>query len=164
MFLFNKNLESLKTKPLELHYNTNRINKKLDEKVISTINDICGEAVKSLAHIDYWHVNYIIYVAAIAYKEFKNGIISCPPKSTNERIQTPKWITQQEVSIINTRQIIVQLEVVITCKQENKVTKHQINIFEKFRKKFGNIRTSTLSYKLIMLKQDLKSKSRKLKY
>ena len=26
MFLFNKNLESLKTKPLELHHNTNRIN------------------------------------------------------------------------------------------------------------------------------------------
>ena len=26
MFLFNKNLESLKTKPLELHQNTNRIN------------------------------------------------------------------------------------------------------------------------------------------
>ena len=99
MSLFNKNLVSLKTKPLEQRHNTTRINKKLDKKVISTINDICREALQSL----------------------------------------------------------------IKCKQENKFTKHQRNLFEKFCKNFVNTRASTLSYKLTMLKQDLKSKSRKLK-
>ena len=64
----------------------------------------------------------------------------------------------------NTRQNLAQLEVVIKCKQENKFTKHQINLFEKFCKKFGNTRASTLSYELTMLKQDLKSNSGKLKY
>ena len=52
MLLFNKNLkESLKSKPLELRYNAIRINK-LDEKLISAINDFCGEALQSLSNID----------------------------------------------------------------------------------------------------------------
>ena len=60
------------------------------------------------------------------------------------------WITQLEASI--TRQNIAQLEAVLKCKHENKFTKYQRNLFEKFRKKFGNTRASTLSYKLTMLK------------
>ena len=164
MLLFNKNLESLKSKPLELRHNTTRINKKLDEKVISTINDICGEALQSLSNIDYWDINYIIYCAAITCKEFNNDVISSSQKPTNERNQTPKWITQLEASNTNTRQNIAQLGVVLKCKQKNKFTEHQRNLFEKFRKKFGNTRASTLSYKLTMLKQDLKSKSGRLKY
>ena len=53
MLLFNKNLkESLKSKPLELRHNAVRINKKLDEKLISEINDFCGEALQSLSNID----------------------------------------------------------------------------------------------------------------
>ena len=74
-----------------------------------------------------------------------------------------KLIAQLELSITNPRRNIEQLEVVIKCKQENKFTKHQRNLFEKFCKKFVNTRASTLSYKLTKLKQDLKSKSRKLK-
>ena len=93
ILLFNKNLESFKSKTLELRHNTTRINKKLDEKVISTINDICGEALQSLSNIDYWDINYIIYCAAITCKEFNNDIISSSQKPTNERNQTPKWIT-----------------------------------------------------------------------
>ena len=76
MLLFNKNLESLKTKPLELCHNTTQINKKLDEKIISTINDICREVLhicrevlQSLSNIDYWDINYIIYVAAVTCKD-----------------------------------------------------------------------------------------------
>ena len=56
--MFNKNLESLKTKPLDLRHNTNRLNKKLYEKVISTINNICGEELQLLSNIDYWDINY----------------------------------------------------------------------------------------------------------
>ena len=164
MSLFKKNLESLKTKPLQQRHDTTRINKKLDEKVISTINDICGERLQSFSNIDYSNINFIIYVAAITCKEFNNDVISSPPRTNNERIQTPKWITQLEASITNKRRNIAQLEVVIKCKQENKFTKHQRNLFEKFSKKFGDTRASTLSYKLNMLKQDLKSKSGKLKY
>ena len=59
LILFNKNLESLKTKPLKLRHNATRTNKKLDEHVISTINDICGEALRSLSNIDYCDINYI---------------------------------------------------------------------------------------------------------
>ena len=77
---------------------------------------------------------------------------------------TLKWITQLEVSITNTRRNISQIEIVLKCKQENKFTKHQRNLLEKFRKKFGNARASTLSYKLTMLRQDLRSKSGKLKH
>ena len=90
ILLFNKNLESLKSKPLELRHNTTRINKKLHEKVISTINDICGEALQSLCNVDYWDINYIIYCAAITCKEFNNDIISSSQKPTNERNQTAK--------------------------------------------------------------------------
>ena len=98
ILLFNKNLESLKSKPLELSHNTTRRNKKLDEKVISTINDICGEALQSLSNIDYWDINYIIYCAAIICKEFNNDVISSSKKPTNERNQTPKCIKQREIS------------------------------------------------------------------
>ena len=155
MSLFNKNLVSLKTKPLEQRHNTTQINKKLDKKVISTINDIYREALQSLPNIDYWDINYIIYVAAITRKEFNNDVISSPPKPNNDRNQMPKLITQLEVSITNPRRNIEQLKVVIKCKQENKFTKHQRNLFEKFCNKFVNTRASSLSYKLTMLKQDL---------
>ena len=99
VLLFNKNLESFKSKPLELRHNTTRINKKLDEKVISTINNICGEALQSLSNIDYWDINYIFYCTAITCKEFNNDVISSSQKPTNERYQTAKWITQLEASI-----------------------------------------------------------------
>ena len=164
LLMFNKNLESLKSKPLELCHSKTRINKKLDEKVISTINGICGEALQSLSNIDYWDINYIIYCAAITCKEFNNDVISSPPKPTDEKNQTPKWTTQLEASITNIRRNIAHLEIVFKCKQENKFTKHQRNLFQNFRKKFGNTRASNQSYKLTKLKQDLKSKSEKLKY
>ena len=120
--------------------------------------------LQSVSNIDYCNINCIIYVAAITCKEFNNDVISFPPKPTKERNQTRKCVTQLEVSIKNTRRNIAQLEVVIKCKRESKFTKHQRNLLEKFRQKFGNTRASTLSYELIMLKQDLKNESGKLKY
>ena len=101
--LFNKNLESLKSKPLELRHNATQINKKLHENVISTINDICREALESLSNIDYCDINNIIYCAAITCKIFNNDVISTPPKPTNEKNQTRKSITQLEASITNIR-------------------------------------------------------------
>ena len=101
--LFNKNLESLKSKPLELRNNATQINKKIHENLISTINDICGEALQSLSNIDYCDINNIIYCAAITSKVFNNDVISTPPKPTNEKNQTPKSIRQLEASITNIR-------------------------------------------------------------
>ena len=76
----------------------------------------------------------------------------------------PKWIYQLEELISRVRREINQITVLIKCKTEKQFTAHQKRLLNKFLKNYGNTRMTTLKFKCTMLKQDLKSKTEKLRY
>lgn len=49
------------------------------------------------------------------------------------------------------------------CKIKNQYTEKQIKLKDRLRKKIGDMKQTTLDYKLILLKLDLTSKSEKMK-
>ena len=59
---------------------------------------------------------------------------------------------------------MAHVQVIIKCKNKGKFMKHQNTILQRLANKFGNTKTRTLEIKLALLKQDLKSKSEKLKH
>jgi len=69
-----------------------------------------------------------------------------------------------EDSINRMRREIGQIHTLIKCKYSNTFTDHQLNIKNKFQKKYGNTKTRTLEYKLAILKHDLKATCAKFKY
>ena len=76
----------------------------------------------------------------------------------------PKWIYHLEESISQVRQEINQITVHIKCKTEKQFTAHQKLLLNKFLKNNSNTKMTTLKFKCTILKQDLKSKTEKLKY
>ena len=66
--------------------------------------------------------------------------------------------------ISRVRQQINQINILIKCKFEKQFTAHQKRLLNKFLKNYGNTKMTTLEFKCAMLKQDLKSKTKKLKY
>ena len=81
-----------------------------------------------------------------------------------EKFDMPKWIYQLEESISGLGQNINQITLLIKCKTEKQFTVHQKCLLDKFFKKHGNTKITTLTFKCIILKKDLKSKTEKLKY
>ena len=74
------------------------------------------------------------------------------------------WINNIEQSIARTRKELSQINVLIKCKAENAYTRHQKALLQKYSKKLDNTELRTLTYKTTVLKQELKSKSEKVKY
>ena len=50
------------------------------------------------------------------------------------------------------------------CKTEKQFTTHQKRLLNKFQKNYGNTKMTTLEFQCLTMKQDLKSKTEKLKY
>ena len=88
-------------------------------------------------------------------KEYDNDIQRIEPEKAKEKLDMPKWIYHLEESISRVRREINQINVLIKCKTEKQFTTHQKRLLNKFLKNYGNTK---------MLKQDLKSKTEKLKY
>ena len=62
------------------------------------------------------------------------------------------------------RKKIGQLTTLINCKTTGNFTNHQKEIKQKFDKKYGNTRLTTLNFNRTLLKQELKATSTKLKW
>ena len=88
-------------------------------------------------------------------KEYNNDIRRTEPEKVKEKLDMPKWIYYLEESISRVRRKVNQINVLIKCKTEKQFTTHQKRLLNKFLKNYGNTK---------MLKQDLKSKTEKLKY
>ena len=97
-------------------------------------------------------------------KEYNNDIRRIEPEKAKEKLDMPKWIYHLEESISRVRREINQINVLIKCKIEKQFTAHQKRLLNKFLKNYGNTKMTTLEFKCTMLKQDLKSKTEKLKY
>ena len=97
-------------------------------------------------------------------KEYNNDIRRIEPEKAKEKLDMPKWIYHLEESISRVRREINQINVLIKCKIEKQFTAHQKHLLNKFLKNYGNTKMTTFEFKCTILKQDLKSKTEKLKY
>ena len=86
------------------------------------------------------------------------------PANQKESNTLPKWLHHLEQSIKRVRKELNHINLLIKCKKENSYSKHQKKLLNKFRKKPGNTTLRLFEYKSTILKQELKSKSEKLKY
>ena len=77
---------------------------------------------------------------------------------TTKAAQSSAGIYQQN------RRDIAHIMTINECKIKSQYTKKQIKLKDRLRKKFGDIKQTTLDYKLILLKHDLKRKSEKMKH
>ena len=92
-------------------------------------------------------------------KEYNNNIRTIDRQKVKEKLDMSKWIYNLEESISRMRREINQITELIKCKTEKQFTAHQ-----KHLKNYGNRKMTTLKFKCTMLKQDLKSKTKNLKY
>ena len=103
-----------------------------------------------------------LYSAAVTYLREMNQLREL--NLTNNNPKFPQWLTQLEESITYLRKTTGQLTVIVKCKQTNTYSKQQKSLLEKFCKKIKN--TTLLNFKLniYITKQNLKTKSEKMKY
>ena len=141
-----------------------RLNKKIDKDIIIAANDIAKDVLETIENPDFSELNCLIYATAMTCKEYNNDIRRIEPEKAKEKLDMPKWIYRLEESISRVRGEINQINVLIKCKFEKQFTAHQKRLLNKFLKNYGNTKMTTLEFKCTMLKQDLKSKTEKLKY
>ena len=162
--MFIKNYKETLEKELQDRLIHTRLNKKIDKDIIIAANDITKDVLETIKNPDFWELNCLIYATAMTCKEYNNGIRRIEPEKAKKKLDMPKWIYHLEESISRVRQEINQINVLIKCKLEKQFTTHQKRLLNKFLKNYGNTKMTTLEFKCTMLKQDLKSKTEKLKY
>ena len=120
--------------------------------------------LETIENPGFWELNCLIDATAVTCKGYNNDTHTIEPEKAKEKLDMPKWIYQLEESISQVRREINQTTVLIKCKTEKQFTAHQKRLLNKFLKNYGNTKTGTLKFKCTMLKQDLKSKTEKLRY
>ena len=161
---FIKNYKETLEKELYDRLINTRLNKKIDKNIIIAANDIAKEILETTENPGFWELNCLIYATAMMCKGYNNDIQTMEPEKAKEKLDIPKWIYQLEESISRVRREINQITVFIKCKTEKQFTAHQKRLLNKFLENYGNTRMATLKFKCITLKQDLKSKTEKLRY
>ena len=143
-----------------------KVRKKPNSELQVLINELGHRHLKKLEEdtgtVTFWDVNSTIYVAAITSQKVLNDLKAAKP--ITHRQSKPGWIRQLEHRIDCIRRKISQISVVIQCSQDNTFSKHQKSLLIKFKRMFGNAKLATLTYRLQLLKHDLRTCSEKLKY
>ena len=140
-----------------------KLNKKLDQNVITAVNKLSNKILHSINKPSYRDSYCLIYASTVTCKTFI-GDIQPTPMSIKNNPKFSNCINNIEQSIARIRKELSQINVLITCNAENAYTRHQKALPQKYSKKLGNTKLRTLPYKTTVLKQELKSKSEKVKY
>ena len=82
----------------------------------------------------------------------------------NKKYNKLKRIGNLENSIKRIQREIAHTQVVIECKNTKQHPKHQTSLLHRVKKKYGNSKMITLTTKLSILKQELKSKVEKFRH
>ena len=85
------------------------------------------------------------------------------PANQKEGNTLPKWLHHLEQSVNRVRKELNYINLLTQGKKENSFSKHHKKLLNKYRKKLGNTTLRLFEYKRLILKQELKSKSGKLK-
>ena len=114
-----------------------KLNKKLDQNVITAVNELSNEILHSINKPSYRDINCLIYASALTCKTFIGDIQPMPINIKNTP-KFPNWINNIEQSIARIRKELSQINVVIKCKAENAYTRHRKALLQKYSKKLGN--------------------------
>ena len=140
-----------------------KVNKMIKLNKLKTANEIISTHLLSIENISLREINCTIYSTAFSSKEIMNDVSTHKQKNGNRKQEKPKWIVNFENNIERLKTVIIHVQVIINCKNKGKFTKHQKTILHRLTKKFGNTKMRTMETRLALLKQDLKSKSERLK-
>ena len=117
----------------------------------------------NIDNITFSDKNVCIYTTAVTIKQELNDLKEIN-RNINAKKFSPQWMIKFEDSINRMRKDVGQIHTLINCKKSNTFTTHQLSLKNKFQKKYGNTKTCTLEYKLVLLKHNLKSICTKFKY
>ena len=108
------------------------------------------------------YLNNYIYSAAVSVNQYLGQLIENKEGNTKKQTELPKWLNHLQESINRTWRNIAHIITIKECRIKNQYTKIQIKLKDCLRKKFGDIKQTSLDYKLV--KHDLKAKSEKMKH
>ena len=135
--------------------------KAIDEVALQYLLEVQAREQRPPSLID---LNNYIYSAAVSVNQYLGQLIEKNEGNTKKQPELPKWLTHLQESINRTRRDIGHIMTINECKIKNQYTKKQTKLKDRLRKKFGDIKQTTLDYKLALLKHDLKAKSEKMKH
>ena len=152
----------------ERNYNT-RVNKTPSPDILKTIGNVALQYLLEVqarekrppSLID---LNNYIYSAAVSVNQYLGQLIKNTEGNAKKQTELPKWLNHLQESINRTQGDIGHTITIKECRIKNQYTKKQIKLKDCLRKKIGDIKQTTLDYKLILLKHDLKAKSKKIKH
>ena len=148
----------------ERNYNT-RVNKTPSPDILKTIDDVALQYLLKVQAREKWppsliDLNNYIYSVAVSENHYLDQLIENKDGNNKKQTELSRWLAYLQDSINRTRREIAHIMTITECRMKNQYTKKQK---DRLRKKFGDIKDTTLDYKLIFLKHDLKAKSEKMK-
>ena len=161
--MFDRNYQYYIKRELKDRVIPTKANRKIELNILKNANEITRTHLESIENISLREINCIIYSIAISCEEIMDDVTTPKQGNTNRKQEKPKWIVNLKNNIGRIRTEIAHVHVIINCKNKGKFTKYQNPIFHRVKKKIGNTKMRILEIKLALLKQNLKSKSEKLK-
>ena len=148
----------------ERNYNT-QVNKTPSPDILKTIDDV---ALQHLLEVQgrekrppsLTDLNNHIYSASVSVNQYLGQLIENNEGNTEKQTELPKWLNHLQEPINRTRRDIAHIMTVYEYRIKNQYTEKQIKLKDRLRKKIGNIKQTTLDYKLILLKHDLKNRTK----
>ena len=162
--LWKKNFDKYLNMNIEDREYSTKIKPIPEKQQLELLDQIVYEEVELLEEkyeINLWILNVIYYVTVITLM-VNEGKLRLE-KRTKKVTQKPGWKIRLESSIDAIRRKISYTYVLIECNRTQRITSHQKNIKRKIEKQYGKATTENLRYIQVMLKQDLKVQSEKLK-
>ena len=101
--MFIKNYKETLDKELQDRLIHTQLSKKTGKSIIIAANDIVKDILETIENPNSWELNCLVYVTAIACKEYNNDIQRIEPEKAKEKPDMPKWIYHLEELISQVR-------------------------------------------------------------
>ena len=157
---FMKYYEQFKNLELNTRNYTTKINFKVEQSTIDTLNDVIEEFKSSIPDISFWEINVICYASALTLME-RHGKLR--ENKHTKKDAKKGWEFELTAQINTTRRKISQIQLVLKCIENKQYTKKQKTVAAQVKRACGNLEPLTLNSKLAVLKHNLKVKNTKLK-
>ena len=149
-------------KPEEREFLT-RIDRKINENVMSKVNTILEEYIADLMgkdELNAWTLNSLTYTAALTVLESEGKL--APVKRRTKKRTKPGWQSVFEDQINGIRRKLSYIDIMLKMKPENR-NKQQKKVGNTLRRLYGNLKTQTLEMNQVRLKHELKVVTEKLR-
>ena len=130
----------------------------------TTINKVITEHFNELTEpVDLWKVNVTQYAAILTLLARHNLLKEKKAGITNGK-STPAWLRYGEEKISKLQRQIAHVNIILDSRKHNIPLSHkQMKIQQQLKRKYGNLKTPTLTSKQCLLKHELLVESEKIK-